>query len=57
MKTHIIEIEDDYIGGQDPMTADEEKALSVFFAKKKQQSQEEKRAIGRRSSRKTKEIV
>ncbi len=35
MKTNNIELEVDFIGGQDPLTESEEKALSEFFREKK----------------------
>lgn len=33
MKTKTIELDVDYIGGQEPLTESEEKALSDFFNK------------------------
>ncbi len=30
-----VELEDDFLGGQGPLTSDEEKALSEFFKKRK----------------------
>lgn len=30
-----IELEDDFLGGQGPLTSEEEKALSEFFRKRK----------------------
>jgi hypothetical protein len=36
MKSKNIELDIDFIGGQPGLTAQEEKALSVYFAKKKQ---------------------
>lgn len=38
MKARKIELEVDYIGGQEPLTAEEEKALSDFFKKRKKDS-------------------
>ncbi|MEI6577450.1 MAG: hypothetical protein WCO63_14840 [Bacteroidota bacterium] len=35
MATRKIEIEDDILGGQGPLTKEEEKALSDFFRKQK----------------------
>ncbi len=36
MKSKLVELEVDFIGGQNGLTAQEEKALSEYFAKKKQ---------------------
>jgi hypothetical protein len=38
MKRKKIELDVDFIGGQDPLTHDEEKALSDFFNKRKAKS-------------------
>ncbi|WP_181305653.1 hypothetical protein [Rufibacter sp. XAAS-G3-1] len=38
MKAKKIELDVDYIGGQEPLTAEEEKALSEFFKKRKTES-------------------
>lgn len=35
MKSKIVELDIDFIGGQTGLTAQEEKALSEYFAKKK----------------------
>lgn len=35
MKTKNIELDVDYIGGQDPLTIEEEKAISDFIRRKK----------------------
>lgn len=35
MKAKKTELDVDYIGGQEPLTAEEEKALSDFFKKRK----------------------
>ncbi len=35
MKTTIKELEVDFIGGQEPLTVQEENALSAYFKKKK----------------------
>ena len=35
MKAKKIELDVDFIGGQDPLTMDEEKALNNFFLKRK----------------------
>lgn len=35
MKTKKIELDVDFIGGQEPLTKEEEKALSEFFSKRK----------------------
>jgi hypothetical protein len=35
MKTTRKELEIDFIGGQEPLTAQEEKSLSAYFKKKK----------------------
>lgn len=35
MKAKKIELDVDYIGGQEPLTAEEEKALSDFLKKRK----------------------
>ena len=36
MKSKIVELDVDFIGGQAGLTAEEEKSLSAYFAKKKQ---------------------
>lgn len=51
MKANKIELDVDFIGGQEPLTADEEKALSDFFKKRKMDS---KRAAANRKARATK---
>lgn len=38
MKLKRTELEVDFIGGQEPLTTDEEKALSDFFKKRKSKS-------------------
>lgn len=38
MKAKKIELDVDFIGGQEPLTAEEEKALSDFFKKRKTDS-------------------
>jgi hypothetical protein len=38
MKSKIIELDVDFIGGQTGLTKQEENALSAYFAKKKQTS-------------------
>lgn len=35
MKTKKIELDVDFIGGQEPLTKEEEKALSEFFSKRR----------------------
>ncbi len=35
MKTKNIELDVDYIGEQEPLTTEEEKAISEFFSRKK----------------------
>jgi hypothetical protein len=35
MKTRKTELDVDFIGGQEPLTIDEEKALSEYFKKRK----------------------
>ena len=42
MKTKKLELDVDFIGGQDALTAEEEKSLSEFFKKKKSLSKKEK---------------
>jgi hypothetical protein len=37
MKTTIKELEVDFIGGQEPLTVQEENALSAYFKKKKKE--------------------
>lgn len=51
MKAKKIELDVDFIGGQEPLTAEEGKALSDFFKKRKLDS---KRATDNRKVRTTK---
>jgi len=51
MKTNKIELDVDYIGGQDSLTVAEEKALSDFF---KQRKLTTKKHLIKRQLRKTK---
>ena len=37
MKTKNLELDVDFIGGQTPLTKDEEKALSNYFSERKRQ--------------------
>jgi hypothetical protein len=43
MKTKKSELDVDFIGGQDALTTEEEKALTEFFKKQKSLSKKEKR--------------
>lgn len=52
MKTKKLELDVDFIGGQDALTEEEEKALSEFFKKQKSLRKKEKtipksRTVGR----------
>ena len=51
MKAKKIELDVDFIGGQEPLTAEEEKALSDFFKRRKMDS---KRTADNRKVRTTK---
>jgi len=53
MKANKIELDVDFIGGQEPLTVEEEKALSDFFKKSKMDSN---RATDNRKVRTTKSI-
>lgn len=49
MKSKIVQLDVDFIGGQSALTAQEEKALSEYFAKKKAASKQPKTRISKRS--------
>lgn len=50
MRTRKKELDVDFIGGQDPLTSAEEKALSEFFSRKKER--EKKKTLRKRSETK-----
>lgn len=49
MKTKRIDFDDDYIGGQESLTIDEELALSKYFAQKKIESKKRTGFIHRKA--------
>ena len=44
MRTSKIELDVDFIGGQGPLTTEEEKALSDFFKKRKSEGKSQKKS-------------
>ena len=54
MKTKKLELDVDFIGGQDCLTAEEEKALSEFFKKQKSLSKKKKTISKSRTVRREK---
>jgi hypothetical protein len=44
MRTSKIELDIDFIGGQGPLTTEEEKTLSDFFKKRKSEAKSDKKA-------------
>jgi hypothetical protein len=54
MKAKKIELDVDFIGGQDPLTTDEEKALNIFFKQRKLASR--KSNLFRHGQNKTKRV-
>jgi len=45
MKRKLTELDVDFIGGQDPMTKDEEKAISEFIKAKLQNAKKQIRSV------------
>ena len=50
MKTKKLELDVDFIGGQDALTSEEEKALSEFFKKQKSLPKKERQSLNQRRS-------
>ncbi len=57
MKTKKLELDVDFIGGQDALTAEEEKALRNFFKKQKSLPKKGKTISKSRAVRREKETV
>lgn len=54
MKSKLKELDVDFVGGQDPLTREEEKAISDFFRKQKEARKPKKLRITRKAARKVK---
>ena len=57
MATKKLELEVDFIGGQGPLTVDEEKAISEFLKKSKTSSRHKSPVISQTKSKRPKAVV